>query len=274
MPALFGAFEHGLVTQIVTRIVTQSFSSAPRSPALRHGRAAVAVLALGALLAGCAANNPDDPLEPVNRKVHGFNKGLDTVVLKPTSQVYGTVLPEPARNGVSNFAANLGLPSKVLNNLLQGRIEEAGQNGFRFLVNSTFGLAGFLDPAADMGLTEIDTDFGETLHRWGAGEGAYVELPVLGPSTGRDTAGWVVDLVTDPVNTLGGDTRQAATGSDVLSRVGDRYKYSDTVDSILYGSADSYAQARQMYLQNRRFKLGQEVEATDEYDPYEDPYAQ
>jgi len=251
------------------------------SPAGRRGRVLAVLLASALALSGCATADIasrdagfNDPFEPRNRDVHAFNKGVDRVVLRPASQVYGTVVPGPVRGGIGNFADNLGLPAAVVNNLLQGRIEPAGKNTFRFLVNSTFGLGGFLDPATDMGLTEESTDFGETLHVWGAGEGVYLEMPLRGPTTMRDTVGTVVDVFLDPVGAaIDSPEAQYVLGAKALSLVGDRYRYSDTIDSLLYESADSYSQARLLYLQNRRFELGTEAESNS-YDPYNDPYAQ
>ncbi|MEL6689795.1 MAG: VacJ family lipoprotein [Pseudomonadota bacterium] len=220
-----------------------------------------AILATLAFLTGCAAA-PDgagvnDPLEGLNRGVHGFNKGVDTLALRPVSQVYGTVVPDPVRTGVDNFSDNLGLPGVIVNNTLQGDLESAASNTGRFLVNSTFGLLGILDPATELGAPKRDTDFGETLHVWGVGEGAYVELPVLGPSTTRDTAGFIVDVFLDPLDAVlespESDYRLGARGAEIANT---RYRFGDTVDGILYESADSYAQSRLIYLQNRRFELG------------------
>nr|WP_308421072.1 VacJ family lipoprotein [Frigidibacter albus] len=269
----------------MTRL-SPAVAAAPRCavPAPRRGRkpaVLAAVLASALALSACGGAEVvsrdagfNDPAEAHNRRVHGFNKGVDRVVLRPASQVYGTVVPGPVRGGISNFSDNLGLPAAVVNNLLQGRIEPAGKNGFRFLVNSTFGLGGFLDPATDMGLTEEDTDFGETLHVWGAGEGFYMETPLRGPSTVRDTVGAVVDIFLDPVNSsIDRPESNYVLGANGLSLVGDRYRYSDTIDSLLYESADSYAQARLLYLQNRRFELGTEAESNSD-DPYDDPYGQ
>lgn len=215
-----------------------------------------------------------DPLEAQNREVHLTNRDIDRVFLRPTSNAYGTALPAPVRQGVGNFASNLNLPGMVLNDLLQFRIEDAGANTFRFLVNSTFGFGGLLDVATEAGLAERSTDFGETLYRWGAPEGNYVELPFVGPSTERHAVGRVVDTIINPVNlVLPSPESGYATASGVAARFGDRYRLSDFVDSILYESEDSYAQARLLYLQNRRFKLsGQEEAAPDYFDPYEDIY--
>lgn len=236
----------------------------------------VALLGAVILLSACGTpSQPDginDPYEVTNRKTHEFNRGIDRIVLRPTSNVYGTVVPEPARNGVANFANNLNQPGNVVNALLQGRIENAGHNTFRFVVNTIFGLGGLLDPATDMGLGDRTTDFGETLYVWGVPEGVYGELPVVGPITERHAAGKVVDLFTNPLRTVLEGPEAAAQGAaNVASGFGTRYRLSDTIDSILYESADSYAQSRLIYLQNRRFKLGVDSSGTD-LDPFEDPY--
>lgn len=237
------------------------------------------------MLAACGpAPQPtgiNDPLEPMNRAVHGLNKGLDTVLLRPGAQAYG-VVPEPVRQGVSNVADTLDLPGDMANHLLQGRIGPATTNFLRFGVNVVFGLGGLMDVATEAGLPRDSTDFGETLHVWGVGEGPYVELPGFGPSTMRDAVGLAVDLGLNPVNRVAkGKDATAVTVAKVLARLRDRGRYSNTVDSILYESADSYAQARLLYLQNRRFELsrgadagGEGAAADDFIDPYEDPYAE
>jgi phospholipid-binding lipoprotein MlaA len=241
------------------------------------------VLALPLLaMAGCATapapQGINDPLEPVNRGVHGINVALDRIIVGPGSDAYGTVIPKPVRNAVNNVAGTLDLPGDIANDILQANPEDAGINVLRLATNLTMGVLGLFDAATAIGLPQRPTDFGETLHVWGAGEGVYVELPVFGPSTARDAVGLVVDTVANPVRVLtDGSEANAATAAGIFARLGDRYRYSDTVESILYDSADSYEQARLLYLQNRRFSLGQTVDAgTDDgfVDPYEDPYGQ
>lgn len=233
------------------------------------------VIAAGLLLAGCAAPAPVqpyfDPDEANNRQRHEFNRSVDAALLKPASGAYGGVIPAPVRQGVSNFAGNLDVPGDVVNSLLQGRIGPAIENTLRFAVNTTIGIGGIFDPARAIGIEGRPTDFGETMHVWGLPEGAYHELPFFGPSTDRDTVGAVVDLVMNPVR-LALPTREGniATLAKVGSTLGDRYQYSSTVDSILYESADSYAQARLLYLQNRRYQLGQTGGEDDFVDPYEE----
>ena len=181
------------------------------------------------------------------------------------------MVPEEIRTVVENAARNIGEPNALVNHILQGDGDAAGNTLIRFLMNSTIGLAGLADPAADMGIFESPTDFGETLHVWGVSEGAYVELPFAGPSTSRDALGLLVDVVIDPVNKLLPRSRRYIVPvASLAAKVGDRYRFRSTVDSILYESADSYAQARLLYLENRRFELG--VSAPAEDDLYEGLY--
>ena len=222
-----------------------------------------------------ACSTPDtavqfhDPYEAQNRKFHAFNKSVDRTVLRPASKAYGAATPTPIKRGLSNFASNASLPSKFVNASLQGDIEGAGRNFFRFLINTTFGIGGLLDVAGN-DIPEEDADFGETLAVWGAKEGAYLELPLLGPSTERDAAGRIVDFFTNPLRgALNDETSQTLSVARTGSTLGNRDTFGSTIDATLYESADSYAQLRLFYLQNRRFELG---EAAAEIDPYEDPF--
>lgn len=230
-----------------------------------------------------ALNDAFDPFEEENRKRHAFNKSLDRGLVRPLGQGYGWTLPDPVETGISNFASNLNKPGVAVNSILQGDLKGLGQATLSFLVNTTIGIGGIFDPADAMGIPDHDTDFGETLHVWGAPEGAYIELPLLGPSTERDAVGTMVDVFTNPLlYAFRGSERGILAFAVVLSGLGDRSQFSETIDSILYDSADSYAQSRLIYLQNRRFKLGQAQggeTGADPYDdvyadPYEDPYAE
>lgn len=237
------------------------------------------IMMLGAMsvVVACAATPPQnhgitDPHETDNRRIHEFNRDMDRAIIKPAAKGYGKVAGEDVKVVVGNFAGNFDLPSTVVNRVLQGEMKEAGRMTLRFLVNSTMGIGGLFDPASEMGLAKNDTDFGETLHVWGMKEGAYTELPLLGPSTQRDDLGMIVDLATNPL-TYGLKGSEALIGpvAKGLKKLGDRDTYADTVDAVLYESADSYAQARSLYLQNRRHQLGDEESVTDS-EAYEDPY--
>ena len=236
---------------------------------------------VSAFLALCACTTPDQPLETFdpyeaeNREVHAFNRAVDATALRPAATGYGTLVPVPVRMGVANFSSNLGMPSMVVNDLLQGNPGDALHNGFRFVLNTTLGFGGLFDVATTGGFEERTSDFGETLAVWGAPEGAYVEVPFLGPRTERAFAGDVVDLVLNPVNYVFGlEYGGVIVGARAATALDSRFALGETLDEILYESADSYALLRSLYLQNRRFELSEGGVAGGEpaFDPYEDLY--
>lgn len=243
-------------------------------PTLSSVKTLTVVLTLVGLTA-CSAPNPSgihDPYEAQNRKMHAFNRGLDSKMVRPASTGYAKTVPEGVQNTVSNFSDNLGTPGSVANQILHGDLNGATRNTFRFAINTTLGFAGLADVATGLGLPEDDSDFGETLAVWGVPEGAYLELPALGPSTERDAFGKVVDWFLDPMGyLLPKPEKYYGTVAGIASKVGDRGRYAESVDSVLYDSADSYAQSRIIYLQNRRFELGQDA-PEDEIDPYAELY--
>lgn len=247
---------------------------------LLGGRYAFLALPLAALaLAGCTAPPPpaqiNDPGEAFNRKVHSFNIGLDKYILRPVATSVVRPGGGPVSQGVVNFARNLAGPTDVVNSVLQLRLGRAVENTLRFAINTTIGIGGVFDPATAMGVAGNDTDFGETLHVWGFGEGQYLEPPVIGPTTSRDLTGLIADVAINPMQVfLQAPDSYIGTIAGAASKVVDRGRYVETVDSILYNSADSYAQARLLYLQNRRFQLGQGAGDAALTDNFEDPYAE
>ncbi|WP_461426716.1 MlaA family lipoprotein [Gymnodinialimonas sp.] len=260
------------------------------------GRLCAVALALLVTACGPATLPPGDQIadadEARNRAAHATNIALDRAVLDPVATAYGTAVPEPVRVGVSNFASNLNQPGYVVNNILQLRLGDAAQNTLRFALNSTIGVGGLFDVATALGVPEEETDFGETLHLYGVGEGDYVVHPFLGPSTTRDTVGRVVDFAMNPLrHHIDAPESYYSTGASIGSALNSRYAFDDTIDSVLYESADSYLQMRSLYLQQRRFELGgtaatyedpyanedpaaaaEAVAADPYYDPYSDPY--
>lgn len=168
------------------------------------GITAFVAMAAATILAGCANVPPhediSDPLEPINRVVDSFNDKVDRAVIKPVAQAYENTAPAPVRSSVTHFFDNLGEPRVIVNQFLQGKPREGISDTGRFLVNSTLGVFGLFDPASQMGLTKHEEDFGQTFGRWGIGEGWYLVLPLLGPSTVRDTVGRVGDSQLDPVS--------------------------------------------------------------------------
>lgn len=234
------------------------------------GLAAILALPLAACAPAPIPQGVDDPFESGNRRVHAFNKGVDRALLRPAASGYGAV-PAPVREGARNVAGNLQLPRFVVNDIAQGEGEDAVHNLFRFILNSTLGVAGLFDPAASFGLPARETGFGETLHVWGVGEGPYLELPLLGPSTARDAAGGFLDVLLNPLPlALEEDAAVAARAAALAARLDARLRSGAVIDEVLDGSADSYATLRSLYLQNRRFELG--GGRADYLETYEDPY--
>jgi len=210
-----------------------------------------------------------DPFEDANRAVHAFNKLVDGAVVGPVASVYGTFVPEDIRTIVDNTASNLGQPNAFVNHILQGDGDAAANTLTRFFLNSTLGMAGLFDPASDMGIFNEPTDFGETLAVWGVREGAYIEIPLLGPSTLRDTVGIAVDLAIDPLNYV--ITREQAYYLLALrgvNLIGKRNTYDELISILLYESADSYAAQRLSYMQNKRHAVAGETVIDDLEDPY------
>ena len=231
-----------------------------------------AVASLVMVVSACSPRQgavADDPFERLNRSSHAFNKGLDRNILSPLSKTYTDVVPDPVEDSVSNFARNLSLPGKVVNNVLQLDLSSAARNTARFALNSTVGLAGLFDPSQKIGLVEKNTDFGETLQGWGVAEGAYLELPLFGPSNMRDGLARFVDmLLLDPAGQiLKPPVSEYRTASTMGALLQTRQIYGAQIDEVLYGSADSYAQSRLVYLQSRRFEL-RDIANDDYIDPY------
>jgi phospholipid-binding lipoprotein MlaA len=164
-----------------------------------NARSALAVVAAAALMTGCATSgNPKDPIEGFNRAMFSFNETVDKALIKPVAQGYDYVTPQPVQTGVSNFFDNIADLWIGFNNLIQGKPGEALSDVGRVLINTTVGIVGLFDVATGMGLEKHEEDFGQTLGRWGVGDGAYVVLPIFGPRTLRDTGGFLVDVWVDP----------------------------------------------------------------------------
>lgn len=161
------------------------------------------IIAFSLLVSSCATvSAPDerDPWESFNRSIYSFNDTFDKAIARPVAEAYQYVLPDFIETGISNFFSNLGDVVVIVNDILQFKFEQAAQDFSRLIMNTTFGLLGFIDVASDMELPKHNEDFGQTLATWGIGDGAYLVLPFLGPSSVRDTAGLVVDFsYLDPV---------------------------------------------------------------------------
>ena len=201
---------------------------------------------------GSLVADVNDPFEPVNRVIFGFNEVVDLLILRPVSHAYRAVVPQPLRTGVSNALHNFATPIIFANDILQGKPERAKTTAIRFLVNSTAGFGGLVDAAAAAGLPSHSEDFGQTLAVWGARPGAYIVLPVLGPSTVRDTVGMVADTALHPATWLMWDLAFIERSSPVLAyTVSTHEAYLDEAQALRSTSPDSYATVRDIYAQRR-----------------------
>jgi phospholipid-binding lipoprotein MlaA len=209
------------------------------------------------LLAGCATvpsgkPDPRDPWEKLNRSTFAFNDALDKALAKPVAKAYVKVMPRFVRTGVSNVFNNLDTLNTVVNDTLQGKMRQAGRDSCRFLLNSTFGLAGLLDPASAAGLELNDEDFGQTFGKWGMKAGPYIVWPILGPSTARDSVGKFADQFTYPVFYLEDDsTSLIIRGVNLLQMRADLLDLDAQIDR----SYDRYAFVRNAWLQRREFQV-------------------
>lgn len=234
----------------------------------------IGVLLVIAILLGGCATRPDpsdpvavaefeeinDPLEPLNRVIFDFNQFLDKLILKPMAIFYRAFIPPPGREAIGNFLDNLKSPVILINNFLQGDIDQAGVTFTRFLMNTTIGVAGFGDPASDLGWEKRKEDFGQTLAVWGVDEGPFLMVPLLGPSNPRDLTGFVVDnFLFDPVAwwiRANPDDRMfygfARTAITVIHRRSESF---DELEDLEKTSLDYYAALRSLFRQFRRSQI-------------------
>ncbi|WP_409522611.1 MlaA family lipoprotein [Nitrincola sp. MINF-07-Sa-05] len=204
-----------------------------------------------------------DPLEGFNRALFSFNDGVDRAAIKPLTQTYRYVMPDVAQMGVTNFFGNLRDLRTLLNNLLQGKFHNASEDFVRLSFNTVWGVGGLFDVATPLGIPKNNEDFGQTLGYWGVNSGPYIVLPLLGPSTFRDTAGLVPDMMVDPVRYV--DDRALRNSLHAVRILDTR---SQLMDSERLISGDRYSFVRDAYLQRREFLVNDgQVEITfDETD--------
>jgi phospholipid-binding lipoprotein MlaA len=192
----------------------------------------------------------DDPWESINRPIFTFNDTVDTYALKPLAQGYQWVTPQFVEDGIHNFFRNIGDVGNLANNVLQLKPHNAGVDTARLLVNTTFGVLGFIDVGTKMGLQRSDEDFGQTLGYWGVGSGPYVMLPLLGPSTLRDAPSKYVDSYTQPYRYMDDvSVRNSVMGLNIVDT------RASLLDSERLITGDKYTFIRNAYLQNREFKV-------------------
>jgi phospholipid-binding lipoprotein MlaA len=210
-----------------------------------------------------------DPLERMNRSTLRLNQGIDRWVLDPVTTVYRFVVPDPARQALRRVLRNLNSPSILVNDLLQGEWEGAGTTVARFMLNTTLGVAGVLDPAARFGLAEHTADFGQTLALAGVGSGPFLMLPVLGPTTARDGVGTLVDVLFRPTFYVLGPADQLLYSTIYGGSAGlaTFEEHTDALDALEDSSVDYYAALRNAYYQDRMAQIWHRRERGDEEAP-------
>jgi phospholipid-binding lipoprotein MlaA len=233
------------------------------------------VALLAGLLAACSSQpvtptDPErDPWEGFNRKTHAFNSNVDHYFMKPVARGYDTMMPDAPQRGVRNFFRNLGEVTTFLNQLLQGKFEGSMDTAARFLVNSTVGLAGFFDVATRAGIPRYDEDFGQTLAVWGWEDSRYLVIPFLGPRTVRDFAGRSFYGYFHPVSYMVREhDAYYLIAIDLITLRAELLAF----DEQLVGAADPYVLVRDVYLQNREFKIYDGEPPAPDYDALLEDY--
>jgi len=208
-------------------------------------------------LAGCATpdEGPNDPFEPVNRHTQTGFLWLDDHLLHPVSDAYVETFPAGLRRAIHNALANLGLPTVIVNDLLQGNPERSASALGRLVINSTAGLGGLFDVASDAGLPPHEADFGQTFGVWGIGEGPYLFLPFFGPSNPRDAVGTALSIATNPAMLLGGNEAAMMIGGELAATAIDRRPGRGALDRMRADSFDFYTTLREAYRQNRAYRI-------------------
>lgn len=246
--------------------------------------AALPLVLLAGLLAGCATqgpadSDPSDPFEASNRAVLEFNTALDENIIRPAAEAYRDTVPAPMRTALRNFLRNLNEPVILANNLLQGRLMDAGHTLMRFYINSTAGGLGLFDVATASGIERRTGDFGQTLHAWGVPDGPFLMLPVFGPTTVRDAVGDGVDALASPVGLVTGATTSAAlsqllgVGRGALGGLDLRAENIETLDALRSESLDYYARLRSVVRQRRDAQLGRSNAEGEGLSTLDDPGA-
>lgn len=237
-----------------------------------------ALVATLALSSGCAGNIPaapkdqraaSDPWEPLNRRIHNFNDGVDKVTLKPLAKGYQAVLPDFVERGVGNFSANLRGPSYIINNLLQGKVRRSLSETGRFLINSIVGIGGLFNVGQAVGMEPYQEDFGQTFAVWGVPDGPFVVVPLIGPRTLRDALAGPLNVLADPL--LYVDDDKVRIPIAVVRAIDARARLFPA-EALIADSFDRYISIREAYLQNREFRIydGNPPEDDDFYEEFDD----
>ena len=217
--------------------------------------------------------SPADPWEPLNRTIFSGNQGLDRFTLRPLALGYEMVVPGVMRLGINNFSRNLRSPLHIINNFLQGKFVSGFRQTGRFLMNTTFGIAGFMDVATDAGIDVEVEDFGQTLAVWGVPDGPFVVIPFLGPRLFRDATMIPLNFLADPL--LHYDNSSVRDKIYLIRAIDFRAQLLRT-EELLEGAYDPYIRMREAFLQHRRYLIydGDPPEDDDLYEDFDDEFAE
>lgn len=228
---------------------------------------ALVVFCLSACASRELAMETGDPFEPTNRAIFAVNDAIDEAVVGPAARAYDTVTPEPVQTGVRNFMTNLNQPVVFANAILQGDVHAAGDTVGRFVMNTTIGVGGLFDVATHEGVPQHRRDFGQTLAKWGVGDGPYLVLPLLGPSNLRDASGRFVDRYPHPLNWNEEESSEALAWSlRGLNGLDARASLEETLQSLDRTAIDPYVQARSAWRQSREAFINGESTVIEDYD--------
>lgn len=215
----------------------------------------LALMASLMFLTGCAStgtNENGDPHESLNRKFYNFNDAVDKNFLEPVAKGYVKITPDPVREGVTNFFDNVSYLNTIANDLFQGKVGQFFQDSGRFVVNSTVGIGGLFDPATSMGMPQNNEDLGQTFGTWGAGEGAYLTLPLMGPSSYRDLPSPIMAIALNPLTYL---SAVVTLPAGVVSAVNTRANLLDASRIRDQAALDPYTFVREAWRQRREFEI-------------------
>lgn len=227
-------------------------------------------LVLAALVSACATNTPkgpNDPWEKQNRKFYNFNDSLDRKFFTPVAKGYVAITPKPVRASVTNVFENVGYLNVIANDLLQGKLTNFAADSGRFIVNSSIGLGGIFDPATSLGLPAHDEDFGQTLGKWGAGEGRYLVLPLMGPNSFRDLPDIATSMALNPLTYI---SAVVTVPLGVLNLINMRANLLEATNIRDQAALDPYTFVREAYRQMREFKIYDGNPPSESIDDYLD----
>jgi phospholipid-binding lipoprotein MlaA len=230
-----------------------------------------ALIALGLTLSivGCATtqtkgnNDNNDPLEGFNRAMYNFNDKLDRYFFTPIARKYVEYTPKPVRTSVTNFFSNILTINTMINDFLQGKADHGMEDLGRIIINSAFGVGGLFDPATGLGIPKHKEDFGQTLGVWGAGEGAYLVLPFLGPSSVRDAPGLGVSVLVNPGFYI---SSTAIPPIGALGIINERANLLEATRIRDEAALDPYVFTREAYLQKRLSDIYDGAPPTEDID--------